>query len=242
MITRYRFILKREHTRLEFEGDQQAVRDLHRILHFQPQESKLNNFPEGGYYAYLRGKWRSKSELEALRYCSSNYSAPDISLFVFRARSEGGGSSSLESVLEALESVVQTMREDHTVLSQEKSATVLSDRVVDVCDGFALRYAITLSPFTLDNENWFAQAHPHFLLHQTDHETLSPVEKGLDNLGPEAQALVKDQVSLETSDHLARVRGLLRRGPFMPQDDFGGGRLLDRQRSSGFPVASSPYG
>lgn len=84
MISLYRIIRYSGYTLINFQGDCSDVQALSRILHFPLKRSTNHKLFECGYYAYLRGSWRQKSEQESLRYLSNNYCAPQVRVSVFK--------------------------------------------------------------------------------------------------------------------------------------------------------------
>jgi hypothetical protein len=86
MIPLYRCVRYPEHTLLTFQGEPSDVDAVSSILHFRPAWSKLPSNYETGYYAYLRGSWREKSEREALSYFAANYHPPLVRLAWYPAQ------------------------------------------------------------------------------------------------------------------------------------------------------------
>lgn len=84
MINLYRVVRYPDHTRLTFQGDSEDIDKLGDILHFDPKPSKRQDLYEKGYFAYLRGPYREKSEREALSYLAEHFRPPlvELSLFV----------------------------------------------------------------------------------------------------------------------------------------------------------------
>lgn len=83
MISLYRCIRYPSETLITFQGELDDVEALKGILHFTPKASGRSADYEKGYYAYLRGNYREKTEREVLSYLSSHYISPSVELLLF---------------------------------------------------------------------------------------------------------------------------------------------------------------
>ena len=81
MINLYRLVHYPNETLVLFQGDSTDLEQISQILHFKPFEAKKDY--ETGHGAYLRGKWREKSEREILHYLQSHYRPLPLELSIF---------------------------------------------------------------------------------------------------------------------------------------------------------------
>ena len=81
MIGLYRMVHHPDYTFVLFQGDSSDVKQISQILRFSPGEAKWDF--EKGHFAYLRGKWREKSEREVSQYLRSHYRALPLDVSIF---------------------------------------------------------------------------------------------------------------------------------------------------------------
>ena len=81
MIGLYRMVHHPDYTFVLFQGDSSDVEQISQILRFNPITAK-EDF-ETGHVAYLRGKWREKSECEVSQYIRSHYCPLSLELSIF---------------------------------------------------------------------------------------------------------------------------------------------------------------
>jgi len=85
MITLYRCIRCPQETLVTFDGSEDHLMPLARILQFRPRRSSRQRSCEKGYYAYISGQLREKREEATLAYLSAHFQHPQIELLLFES-------------------------------------------------------------------------------------------------------------------------------------------------------------
>lgn len=106
MIRLYRCIRYPNETLIHFQGDPEDVKALKNIPHFAPRLSTPDKFYEKGYYAYLRGERREKSEQEVIKYLSEHFTPPDVELLLFKGDTQLSDDRSVDELAKLLEAEI----------------------------------------------------------------------------------------------------------------------------------------
>lgn len=224
MISRYRFITSPGATLVTFNGVQQDVEEIEKILArgsgTKIQLSKLYKEFEAGYYLYLRGKHLTQEKQALQDYFSAHFSPPEVRLLVFKGKKKVSCENRFcERELE--ERIIALFREKAYLIGSETQRKCIFHKPKVFAPGLEISDGVSIKIFILDDlfPRIIVDIAFNYCLNGKVINNLNPIDS---LYGSESEKILKNiasYITRSTEDILGLAQDFIKSIPRLSEDE-----------------------